>query len=109
MSRTVRNFIDRYKSYELESDKEENIFYTDTRDGYQSKNNIVRRKRMKPYSIDKVGHKFKQANFFNSSFRRTGHEHKEEIRNANRSRKKSMRQYLKKELSFEIEQINFSK
>lgn len=106
MSRTYRNFIDRSKSFEIESDKQQNVNYTDSRDGYMNKSHIVRKTKMRPYSVDKYNHKFAPEYFFCSSYRRTGNEHKEEVRNANRSRKKSMRQYLKQELQKELDNLN---
>ena len=101
MSNTYREHV--YRDYQ--KDYHDNC-YSNARDGYQAKNCSKRKRKMSPFAKKGTQYKFETEYFFNSEFRRTGYEHKEEIRNANRSLKKGRRQELKKDLKNEIENLN---
>jgi len=100
MSRTYREYVERNVFKENKG-----TCYTEARDGYQSKKTTVRDKKMKTYGTKRWHFKYSPSREENTGLRNTGAGHKEIINNVNRGRKKSIRQYLKKELQKELDEM----
>lgn len=100
MSRTYREYVERNVFKENKGTS-----YTETRDGYQSKKTTIRGKKMKTYGTKRWHFRYYPSREENTGLRNTGAGHKENINNVNRGRKKSIRQYLKKELQKELDEV----
>lgn len=100
--RTLRKIV-RSKRNELGEDVGWELVEVDDTQAKCQSAGFVRNKKMKPYA--KFGtYKYQTGHGFDGH-RNTAPEYKEEIRNANRSFKKSVRQEWKKELRKELEEI----
>lgn len=97
MSRTKRKVLD----YDI-TNHAHLIEVNDTQAKWR-KDRINKRKRLVPYVHPKDVNKGKfEVNSLHHDFRKTGHGSKTIVRNANRSMKKSIRQYLKKQILKEL-------